>query len=201
MSNSTEKRSSFRILESLKFKYEVLSDLEFNDALRRVGGAGSVGETSLRSKMLDIDARLDQAIFSAGRQAPGVKEALTLLNEKLQLMMRVIPEFQHNPESLADAEPQECELSADSLVFNCNEALTVDTKLKLRFFLLSDNRYFETLASVYRVDEAEDGRPGKRIVACFEGMPSADREALFQHLFSMQSETLRMRRINAEDAG
>ena len=86
-------------------------------------------------------------------------------------------------------------------VFQTTETLAVDTKLKLRFFLISDNRYFETLASVYRIDDAEDGARGRRIVACFEGMPTADREALFQHLFSMQSETLRMRRISAEEAG
>jgi len=197
MSNVSEKRSSFRIIESLKLKYEVVSELDFADAMKRNNAAGAVGATSLRARLLDLDARLDEALFTLGRHAPGVKEALELMNNKLRLLAQVVPELAYNADSLADAPAQECELSADSLVFETNDELATDTKLKLRFFLISENRYFETLAYVYRVDPQDSGR--NRVVTCFEGMPSAERDALFQHLFSMQSETLRMRRIAAED--
>jgi hypothetical protein len=202
MNDYTEKRSSFRILESLKLRWEVIPEIDFEDALRRARGAGSVGVTSLKARVMDIDARLDELLFAIGREAPSVKEALELMNQKLRIVMQTLPEFQHNANSLADTPAQECELSADSLVFRTDEHLPIDTKLKLRFFLISDNRYFETLASVYRMTEEADGdRKKYRVVALFEGMASAEREALFQHLFSMQSETLRLRRISADEQG
>lgn len=201
MNDYSEKRSSFRILENLKLKYEVISDTDFMDALKRANSAGSVGSTSYRARLLDIDARLEEALYVLGRQSPSVKEALGLLNQKLEVFARALPELQQDTESLAAAVPQECELSADSLVFATDEHLPVGTKLKLRFLLISENRYFETLASVYRIAEkASDGSSKNRVVACFEGMPSGERDALFQHLFSMQSETLRMRRMSMEDA-
>ena len=202
MNDHVEKRSSFRILESIKLRWEVIPELDFEDALRRTRAAGSVGTTSVRSRVMDIDARLDELLFAIGREAPSVKEALDLMNQKLRVVMQTLPEFQHKANSLADTPAQECELSADSLVFRTDEVLPIGTKLKLRFFLISDNRYFETLASVYRfADKTEEGQKQNRVVALFEGMASAEREALFQHLFSMQSETLRLRRISAEEQG
>jgi len=198
MSDFTEKRSSFRIMESLKLKYDVISELDFTDALKRASGASAVGVTSLRARLLDIDARLDEALYTLGHTTPAVKEAFELMNQKLRVMMQAVPDLQYNAESLADAEPQDCELSADSLVFDSTDALAADTRLKLRFFLISENRYFETLATVYRVSDNADG--SHRVVACFEGMAQAERDALFQHLFSMQSETLRMRRISGEES-
>lgn len=201
MNDYSEKRSSFRILENLKLKYEVISDIDFMDALKRANSAGSVGSTSYRARLLDIDARLDEALYVLGRQAPSVKEAMSLINQKLDIIAKAMPDLQQDSESLAAAPPQECELSADSLVFAAKDDLPVGTKLKLRFLLISENRYFETLASVYRIAEQGDGDLAKnRVVACFEGMPSGERDALFQHLFSMQSETLRMRRMSMDDA-
>jgi len=204
MNKATEKnreqRSSFRIMESVKLQLEVIPEIDFVDALKHAGGPAPVGVTSLRARMMDMDTRLDEMLFALGRQAPTVKEALDLMNQKLRVIMQTLPEFQQRADSLADTRAIECELSADSMVFNTDEKLDVGTKLKLRFFLISDNRYFETLASISRSEPAEGESGKQRVVACFEGMPSADREALFQHLFSMQSETLRMRRISSEQS-
>lgn len=199
MNEQIEKRSSFRILESVKLRYEVLSELDYEDALRRNDVGKQTSISSLRARVMDIDSRLDEVMFNLGRQNPSVKEALELINQKLRVTMQAIPEFQHNPGSLADIPSQECELSADSIVFQSTDSLSVGKKLKLQFFLVSDNRFFETLGYVHRIEDAVDNAPGKRIIVVFEGMATAERETLFQHLFSMQSETLRLRRITAEE--
>ncbi len=200
MNEQTEKRSSFRILESIKLKYEMMSELDYESELRRADVSAPTQMSSLRARVLDIDTRLDEVLFGLGRQAPGVKEALELINQKLRIAMQTMPEFQHNQDSLADVPSQECELSADSIVFEANDSMQVGTKLKLRFFLVSDSRFFETLGYVHRIEDGgSNNAAAKRVVVVFEGMPTADRETLFQHLFSMQSETLRLRRISAEE--
>lgn len=200
MNEQIEKRSSFRILESIKLLYEQLSELDYESELRRADTSAPTQMSSLRARVMDIDTRLEEVLFGLGRQSPGVKEALELINQKLRIAMQTMPEFQHNQDSLADIPSQECELSADSIVFHTNDALNVGSKLKLRFFLVSDSRFFETLGYVHRVETSENGATGtKRVVVVFEGMSTAERETLFQHLFSMQSETLRLRRISAEE--
>ncbi len=200
MNEQMEKRSSFRILESVKLRFEVLSELDYEDALRRNDVGKQTSMSSARARVMDIDTRLDEVLFGLGRQSPTIKEALELINQKLRIAMQAIPEFQHNPGSLADIPSQECELSADSIVFQSRETLSVGTKLKLQFFLVSDNRFFETLGYVHRIEDADDpAGTAKRIIVVFEGMATAERETLFQHLFSMQSETLRLRRISAEE--
>ena len=200
MSDTDEKRSSFRILESIKLRYEIIPELEFVAATKRLSGAASVGSTSARAKLMDIDSRLDESLYTLSRSAPEIRDALDLINQKLRIMMTMVPELQNNVESLADAPTQECELSADSIVFRADEDMSASTKLKLRFFVISENRYFETLAYVHRTTVDKSGSEIRyRVVACFEGMAQSERDALFQHLFSMQSETLRMRRIAAEE--
>ena len=200
MNEQIEKRSSFRILESIKLLYEQLSELDYESELRRADTSAPTQLSSLRARVMDIDTRLEELLFGLGRQTPVVKEALELINQKLRIAMQTMPEFQHNQDSLADIPSQECELSADSIVFHSRDGLSVGTKLKLRFFLVSDSRFFETLGYVHRVEPAEDGAAGsQRVIVVFEGMSTAERETLFQHLFSMQSETLRLRRISAEE--
>lgn len=201
MSNQSEQRSSFRILEQIKLRYEVIPEMEFVEALKRADTAGSVGVTSLRSRVLDIDSRLDEALYVLGRSSPDTRDALDLLNQKLRIMMQMMPELQDHASSLADAPVEECELSADSIAFRTDENLPATTKLKLRFFIVSESRFFETLAYVHRTSEDRSGDQLRyRVVACFQGMATAERDNLFQHLFSMQSETLRMRRLALEEA-
>ena len=65
------------------------------------------------------------------------------------------------------------------------------------------NRYIETFAKVVRLtDPPSSGQAALShgIAVEFHGMQPAVREILIQHMFSRESETLRMRRLQAEAA-
>ncbi len=201
MTSEKENRRSFRVVESVLLKYDVIDEVDFDMGLHR-WQLRSGGFSSVRSKVADLDARLEEILFRLGNESAACRDAIRLVNQKLEVVLETLPEFRQSKESLANVPVQECEVSADSIVFASDEALKLDTKLWLRFVLTSDNRFVETFGSVLKCTERDEpeGQPQRyRIVACFHGMPNAERETLIQHLFSMQSQTLRMRRIQADE--
>ena len=200
MANEKDNRRSFRLVESALLKYDVIDEVEFAQGLAewkiRQGAPSSI-----RSKVLDIDARLDGALYRVKLDTPVAVEALEVLNEKLNTILEALPEFRQSKQALVSQQPQMCELSAEGMVFGSNQALQPKTTLRLRFLIISDNRYFETFCRVIRTQEEKDSeaRPHKYSVAVqFHWTNSAERETLIQHLFSKQSETLRLRRVQSE---
>ena len=130
--------------------------------------------------------------------------ALELLNNKLRMILELLPEFRHTKQALASQPAQSCELSAEGMAFGCDELLDPQTKLLFRFFLVSDNRFFETFCRVVQnVDDSNiDINPHKyRIAVEFHEMKAAEREILIQHLFRKQSENLRLRRKQSDVTG
>ncbi|ANO51066.1 PilZ domain-containing protein [Woeseia oceani] len=200
MSNGSKHRRSFRIVESVYLRYEVISEDEFNGGLerRRIREGNSEG---VRSRMIDLDARLDEKLFLMKAQSEKVAAILTLLNEKLNIVVEQLPAFRECKASLARQMPQVCELSADGMVFGAAEAYAPETKLVLRLLLESDSRYIETFCRVVRITEPPAESDASRphgIAVEFVGMTAAQKEILIQHLFSRESETLRMRRLELD---
>ena len=88
------------------------------------------------------------------------------------------------------------------MVFSSKEQLAVDTKLHIQFLLSADNRFVETFCRVVRVtDSPDDSRQDLPygIAVEFLNLPP-QREILIQHMFSRESETLRMRRLELDAA-
>lgn len=199
MNDSSEKRRSFRIVERALVQYDTINDKDFAKGLDR--WKIRAGASGIRSKIIDLDSRLDELMYRVQSDAPAACDAIRLLNEKLNVMLEALPEFQETKAALADQPSQVCELSAEGMVFGSNEFLHPDVKLHLRFLLTSDSRYFETFCRVIRTvdgDKSDTASYSHRVAVEFHGMNAAEREVLFQHLFSRQSETLRMRRIQSE---
>ena len=182
-------------------KYTVVDDIDFRKGLQRWlirQGRNS----SIRTRILDVDARIDEVLLRVGNELPVVREAIQLLNRKIDVALEGLPEIRESMASFADIPAQECELSADGLAFGSDEEIEVGAKLYLAFMLISDSRFFETFGSVIRVHDHDDtsAYPYRyKIVADFQGMQSAEREILIQHLFSAQSAELRLRRTQTID--
>jgi c-di-GMP-binding flagellar brake protein YcgR len=125
-----------------------------------------------------------------------------LLSEKLSIVAEQLPSLRKTKASLAASRPQTCDVGADGMVFSSNEKLEEDSKLHLQFLLSSDNRYVETFCRVVRMTESPDttGQGFQYGIAVeFLNMPSTQREILIQHMFSRESESLRMRRLEIDD--
>lgn len=197
---SNENRRSFRITETAYVHHEVISEADFLGGidrwrLRNGNGAG------IRSRMMDLDARLEEHLFLLKASAPKAAECLDLLRLKLDIVIDQLPIFRECKTSLAQGSPQVCEVSADGMLFGAPKPLQPETKLALRLLLETDSRYIETFCRVVRMMDAPNPDNPKLPVGIaveFIGMPPGQKEILIQHLFTRQSETLRMRRLELD---
>ena len=202
MTNGKENRQSFRISESALLQYETISEADFKKGLEswniRVGT-----NSCIRPRVLDLDSRLEEVMYRVKNDAPPTYDAIELLSQKIDIVLELLPEFSQSKQALGNQPAQICELSAEGIAFGCDELLHPQTKLLLRFLLVSDSRFFETFCRVVRVIDERDVDTGPykyRVAVEFHEMSTAEREILIQHLFSRQSEHLRLRRKQSEVA-
>jgi len=198
--NGEENRRSFRINESVYVKYEILSDKEYKQGLEhrklRLGF-----DDGAQAKLVDIEARLGEAMFLLNAEYGKIGRCMTLLNDKLNVVVDQLPTLRETKLSLAKTQPQNCDVGADGMIFSSDRQFAVDDKLYIQFLLSTDNRYVETFCRVVRLDDPPDSnRPDLPygIAVEFLNMPPAQREILIQHMFSRESETLRMRRLDLD---
>jgi len=195
-----DNRRSFRIKESVYVQHQVISEEEFSGGLER-HRIRTGGRQGIRSRLVDLDARLDEKLFLLKTTAEPVASVLALLNEKIDVAIGQLPAVVEENASLAQSTPRLCELSADGMVFGAEDPYAPETKLWLRLLLETDSRYVETFCHVVRVTDPPDPDDAARpygVAVEFVGMAAAQKEILIQHLFSRESETLRMRRLQLD---
>lgn len=200
MSNEQDNRRSFRVSESVYLKYVKLTEDEFQEGIeRRKLRLG--GDDGAQAKLVDIEARLSEAMFLLNGEHSQMGRCLTLMNDKLNVAIEQLPSLRESKASLARTPPQTCDVGADGLVFSSAEQMQIGDKLSLTFLLSSDNRYVETFGKVVRLTDPPDTSSPEfqyGIAVEFENMPATQREILIQHMFSRESETLRMRRLEMD---
>lgn len=200
MSNEQDSRRSFRVSESVYLKYEKLTEDEFQEGIeRRKLRLG--GDDGAQAKLVDIEARLSEAMFLLNGEHSQMGRCITLMNDKLNVAIDQLPSLRESKASLARIPPQTCDVSADGLVFSSAEQMQIGDKLSLTFLLSSDNRFVETFGKVVRLADPPDASSPEFVYGIaveFVNMPATQREILIQHMFSRESETLRMRRLEMD---
>ncbi|MCP4302219.1 MAG: PilZ domain-containing protein [Gammaproteobacteria bacterium] len=195
-----ENRRSFRISESVYVKYEILSDEEFQEGLERRKLKLGISDGA-QAQLVDIEARLGEAMYLLSAEYGKIGRCMTLLNDKLNIVIDQLPALRETKLSLAKMPPQTCDVGADGMIFSSRQNHAIGDKLYLQFLLSTDNRYVETFCRVVRLDDPPDtsGQDLPYGIAVeFLNMPPAQREILIQHMFSRESETLRMRRLEMD---
>jgi len=200
MSQSHDNRRSFRVVEPAFISYETVTESVYQRGFEfwKMSQGTGVG---LRSKIMDIDARLSQKLFVLKSESMALAECFALLNDKISALIEELPGIKESKISLAQQSPQECEIGADGMTFSAAETFPAETKLALRFLLASDNRYVETFCRVVRSVEpmTEDPLKPHGLAVEFLGMKPEQQDILVQHLFDRESETLRMRRLKLDE--
>lgn len=202
MNNGQENRRSFRVTEPVYLKYEVISDREFHEGLDRRKIRTGVTD-GVRSKILDVETRFAEALYLLGTESERAARCFTLLNDKINAVIDQLPDLREAKSSLAKRAPRDCEVGADGMAFATDKPYQAGTKMALRFLLESDNRYIETFCTVIRsldaFEHTELDYP-YAVAVEFHDMNPAQKEILIQHMFTRESETLRMRRLEIEAA-
>lgn len=200
MSNAKDNRRSFRISESVYVKYEVVDDEAVKNGLEHYKLSLGISDGA-QAKLVEIEARLSEAMYLLNADNGKIGRCMTLLNDKLNIAIEQMPSLRETKKSLAQTLPQTCDVSADGLIFSSKRPLSVGDKLYLQFMLSSDNRYVECFSRVVRLDDPPDNSGqglAYGIAVEFVDLPPAQREILIQHMFSRESETLRMRRLEMD---
>ncbi len=201
MSNEYDNRRSFRISEAAYIKYEMLTDREFLEGLDHRKLKLGLNDGA-QAKLMEIESRLSEAMMMLNTESDQVGRCLTLLNDKINVVASQLPALREVRSSLAKQPPQTCDVGADGIVFSSENAMQIGDKLHLQFMLARDNMYVETFCKVVRVTDPPDtSKPAHQygIGVEFTGMKPEQRETLIQHMFNLESETLRMRRIKLEE--
>lgn len=201
MNSGQENRRSFRVSESVYLKYEVISDQEFHEGLEhrkiRLGQSDSA-----QALLVDIEARLSEAMYRLSAESDQVGKCITMLNDKINVIIEELPGLRQTKAALARSLPQTCDVGADGIVFASEQTFDVGAKLYVQLLLASDNRYIESFCRVVRTTDTPAGNDAQQlpygIAIEFQGMKPSQREMLIQHMFNRESETLRMRRIQTE---
>ncbi|MCP5093292.1 MAG: hypothetical protein GY949_20475, partial [Gammaproteobacteria bacterium] len=153
--NGPENRRSFRINESVYVKYEILSEKEFQQGLDHYK-LGLGFDDGAQAKLVDIEARLGEAMFLLNAEYGKIGRCMTLLNDKLNIVIDQLPTLRETKLSLAKTKPQNCDVGADGMIFSSDRQLAIDDKLHIQFLLSTDNRYIETFSRVVRLDDPPD---------------------------------------------
>ena len=201
MMDLKENRRSFRVQETVYLKYEVIDEEQFGLGLEHHNLQRGAND-SAQAMLVDMEARLSEALFLLNAENPKVAKCLTLLNNKLNVVVEQLPTLRKSKASLAETAPQSCDVGADGMIFSSSERLDMGATLHLQFLLSSDNRYVETFCHVVRVSEPPDNsNPDYRygIGVEFDDMSRAQREILIQYMFSRESESLRIRRLEIDE--
>lgn len=202
MKHGKDKRRSFRVSESVYIRYGQITDDEFHGGIDHYKMRLGINDGA-QALLVDLDARLSEAMYRLSAENEHAGKCMTILNDKLNVIRNQLPGMRETRSSLANSPPQTCDVGADGMVFSSDQQFAVGTKLFLQF-LLSDNRFVETFCHVVRLTDPPDGGADSKlpygIAVEFHGMKPAQREILIQHMFNLESETLRMRRLELDAA-
>lgn len=201
MNTQQSNRKSFRVLDTVHLIYEEIDEVTFQHGLERwkLQQGSSAG---FRSNLLDIEARFKEKLLILQSEASPVSEALILLNSKIDAVMEQLPDQKQSKKVLAKEEPRNCEIGADGMLFGTDREYEPGTRMALRFLLAADSRYIETFCTVVRnADSPDESDPNQPygVAVKFNGMHSAQKDIIVQHLFDRESETLRMRRLEIDN--
>lgn len=196
---NTDRRRAFRLKELVRIDYATVSEKEWIQRLEK--NLGSTAHTSgLDAKLMEVDAQFRPALLKLKQSAPIAAECVEFLNEKLQLVADKVMHLEQQKNPIFNKPVQLCDLSSNGMYFAAPHGMSVDSRLMLKFLLVSDSQYVETLAKVVRCDSPEDSDlddEGYKIAVEFVGMRETDREMLIRHMLSRQSEDIRTARLRA----
>lgn len=185
-----ERRRFYRVDDRVALRYVKLTD--------RKALSAELADMSLRTRRVDIDLALDQALMKLAEAAPETREVIDLLNRKLDLVLEALGEEVDGLET-GSLVTRDINLSVGGLSFQAQEDMVDGESLLVDLLFYPERRTVRTLARVVGV-VAEEGE--SRIHLDFERITDIDRELLMNHIMRLQSSKLRERedgaRINPE---
>ncbi|WP_168203125.1 PilZ domain-containing protein [Marinobacter fonticola] len=182
-----ERRRFYRVDDRVALRYVRLSD--------KASLSAELVDLSLRTRQVDIDLALDQALAKLAETAPETREVIDLLNRKLDLVLEALGDEVDGLEA-GSLVARDINLSAGGLSFRTQEAIADEESLLVDLLFYPERRTVRILARVVGM-VPEDGE--FRVHLDFERITDTDRELLMSHIMRLQSSKLRERDGAARD--
>lgn len=182
-----ERRRFYRVDDRVALRYVRLSD--------KAALSAELADISLKTRQVDLDLALDQALAKLAETAPETREVIDLLNRKLDLVLEALGEEIEGLET-GSLVTRDINLSVGGLSFKAEEEVVDTESLLVDLLFYPERRTVRALARVVGV-VPEEGE--FRIHLDFDRITDADRELLMSHIMRLQSSRLREREGGAPD--
>lgn len=182
-----ERRRFYRVDDKVALRYVRLSD--------RASLSAELADISIRTRQVDLDLALDQALAKLAETAPETREVIDLLNRKLDLVVEALGEDVEGLEG-GSLVTRDINLSVGGLSFRAEEEMVDRESLLVDLLFYPERRTIRALARVVGV-VPEEGE--YRVHLDFDRITDTDRELLMSHIMRLQSSKLRERDTAARD--
>lgn len=188
-----ERRQYFRIEDSVRFDYKLISPAELERRLKQDRDTEMADEFTAISSLQAIGQEMTGVLRKIETEAPDIARYLKAMDRKIELLARSLL---NKDENLLDQPAKAVNLSASGISFDAAEPLDVGSLLEIRLLLLPDYVgmviYGEVVGCETAVAENQQQAFCTRVN--FTHLREEDRDVLIRHVLQRQSEYLRRRR-------
>lgn len=195
--NATERREFFRIDDTVRLNYRVLTPEQLAEGIEQLDGDIEDGLTVM-SSLAAVTAQMAASMRRIESRDPAVATYLKALDRKIEILGRALLSQESD---LLSEEAQPVNLSAGGLSIRSHTPMDPGQALELHMLLFPSFTgllCFGKVVGCLEADPADnDGYPFQLRVE-FVHLREQDREILIRHVLRRQSEELRARRELAE---
>ncbi len=194
--DSAERRTFFRVDDSVSLSYHAISEQEMRDRISQVD-MEMEGSFTVMGSIASINQNMAGIMHRIEGAEPDIAEYLKAINNKIDILGRALLSKDNE---LTDQPAQPVNLSASGMAFYSPEPVDDDSFLELRMLLIPSFTGIITFGEVVGCDPVDDTVGGFRyfIRINFMHMRESDRDLLIRHVVKRQGEFLRRRRENRE---
>lgn len=183
-----ERRRFFRLDDEVTLDFRPLSAEEFEQWQN--------GQQLQHSELLQLEQELGLLLHQLRASHPQLGQVLELFNRKINLLHNTQDHSGDTPElrSGSNEARMQVNLSACGIAFYTDEPLQAERFMLLNMQLKPSNASLSLAGDIVAVEEVNHARGRYQVRVNFDGLKETEQEMLIQHLFQLQSRTLRQQR-------
>lgn len=180
-----ERRRFFRLDDEVVMDFRAISQDEFTHWKEQ--------QTQQKNELRELEKEIGLLVHQVRSSHPAVGHLLELFNRKINLLHG--EQEAHTELNLSNTEARvRVNLSACGMAFQTREDLSQQSHLLFNLQLKPSNAILSLAGHIVAIESSGDPQAPYLIRVNFEDLTEAEQELLIQHLFQLQSRTLRHQR-------
>lgn len=180
-----ERRRFFRLDDEVVMDFQAITQDEFSH--------WKENHSQQKSELKQLEQDIGNLIHQVRSVHPAIGQVLELLNRKLNLLNGNSTTHPELNLSMTEARVR-VNLSACGMAFNTDADLRGSSHLLFNLQLKPSNAILSLAGNIVSIDDSGESDAPYMVRVNFEGLKETEQELLIQHLFQLQSRTLRLQR-------